>query len=84
MARTLADDSTRSFDLTASPITALAEIAAALASGEPLEEAVPRVLEAVRRVLDAEECVLWLYAPRGLVRAWDTGEARTDASDVAR
>ena len=45
-----------------------ADIVARLAQSATVGEEVPSVLATVREVVDAEECVLWLDGPNGMVR----------------
>ena len=46
-----------------------AGIVARLAQASNVGEEVPAVLETIREVVDADECVLWLDGPNGMVRA---------------
>lgn len=65
-------------------LATIAEIAASLASGSPLEESIPRALATAQRALGAEECVLWLVSPGGVSRASGVGEFVTEPSVVHR
>lgn len=62
-------------------LTALAEIAAALA-GDPVGDVVPAVLAAVASELDGAQATLWLRDLDGLRRAWVTGTDATPAAVV--
>ena len=83
MARTASLTPTASSTPTLTSLAALSDVAARLASDAPLEDVVAPILETVRRVLDARECVLWLQSPRGLNRAWASGPNETRPEDAA-
>jgi two-component system NtrC family sensor kinase len=63
---------------------AIAEIARRLTEAGPSELVAQDVLERARAVLDALECSAWLYAPRGFIRGWGTGEELLTSNDVTR
>lgn len=63
-------------------LTAIAEIAAALATGESIAQVVPGILSAVANELDGVMATLWLRGVDGLRRAWTVGEDTTRAADV--
>lgn len=69
----------RSVSLT---LAALAEIAEALASDEPLDDVISDILATVERVVDADECAVWLDAPEGLTSAWSVGKTQSTAHEV--
>ena len=66
----------------ANAFQALALIIAELASGKALEQSIARLLEALRSALGAAECSVWLHSAGGLLRAWGTGDLRTNAAEV--
>ena len=63
-------------------LATVAEIAASLASGGPLEETIPRALATTQRALGADECVLWLVASSGVTRASGVGASVTAPAEV--
>ena len=63
-------------------LATVAEIAASLASGGPLEETIPRALATTQRALGADECVLWLVAATGVTRASGVGASVTAPAEV--
>ena len=63
-------------------LTALAEIAAAIATGESVGEVVPGVLAAVATELDGTQATLWLRGLDGLRRAWSVAQDATTAEAV--
>lgn len=63
-------------------LTAIAEIAAALASGESVGGVIPGVLIALASELDGVQASLWLHGPDGLRRAWSVGEDDTAVAAV--
>jgi two-component system NtrC family sensor kinase len=82
VARTASLTPTASSTPALTSLAALADVAARLGSEASLEDVVPSILETVRRVLSATECALWLNSPRGIVRAWTSGEPVTQADEV--
>ena len=83
MARTASLTPTASSTPALTSLAALSDVAARLASAAPLEDVVAAILDTIRRVLDAGECVVWLRAPRGLNRAWSSGAEQTSAVEAA-
>jgi len=83
VARTASLTPTASSTPTLTSLAALSDVAARLASAAPLEDVVGPILETVRRVLSARECVLWLQSPRGLNRAWASGANETRPEEAA-
>ena len=63
-------------------LATVAEIAALLASGGPLEETIPRALATTQRALSGEECVLWLVSPSGISRASGVGASVTEPATI--
>ena len=63
-------------------LTAVAEIASALANGESIGEVMPGILSAVVNELDGVKATLWLRGVDGLRRAWSAGNDDTPAADV--
>jgi two-component system NtrC family sensor kinase len=61
----------------------LSDVAAHLAAGGPLEEALHKVLELLRRALTASDCAVWVLAPAGLTRAWGVGDGATTDTDIS-
>ena len=83
MARTASLTPTASSTPALTSLAALSDVAARLASAAPIEDVVAAILETIRRVVDARECVLWLQGPRGLNRAWASGAEETPAAAAA-
>ena len=83
MARTASFTPTASSTPALSSLAALSDVATRLATAGPLEDVITSILETVRRVLDARECVVWLQFPRGLNRAWASGADETRPEDAA-
>ena len=83
MARTASLTPTASSTPALTSLAALSDVAARLASAAPLEDVVAAILDTIRRVLDARECVVWLQSPRGLNRAWASGAEETRPSEAA-
>ncbi len=65
-------------------LTAIAEIAAALATGDSVGAVMPGVLAAVASELDGAQATLWLRGLDGLRRAWAVAADATLAADVER
>lgn len=65
-------------------LQALAGIAADLASAGALEASLERVLDTLRRLVEADEVALWLQAPQGLSRGWGAGVEGISDADVRR
>ena len=63
-------------------LTAVAEIASALANGESIGEVMPGILSTVVNELDGVKATLWLRGVDGLRRAWSAGNDDTAAADV--
>src|SRR5581483_3516702 len=63
-------------------LTAIAEIAAALATGESVGAVMPGILGAVASELDGAQATLWLRGLDGLRRAWSVANDDTPASVV--
>jgi two-component system NtrC family sensor kinase len=63
-------------------LTALAEIAAAIATGETVGDVVPGVLSSVAVQLDGTQATLWLRGLDGLRRAWSAGQDTTSPEAV--
>src|ERR1043165_5570837 len=55
------------------PLYAIAEIAAALATGDSVGPVMPGILSAVASELEGTQSTLWLRARDGLRRAWSVG-----------
>ncbi len=64
-------------------LTALAEIATAIATGDSVGAVVPGVLSAVATQLDGTQATLWLRGLDGLRRAWSVAQDHTTAEAVA-
>src|SRR5262252_1702455 len=64
-------------------LSALAEIAAAIATGETVGAVVPGVLSSVATQLDGTQATLWLRGLDGLRRAWSVAQDPTTAEAVA-
>jgi len=63
-------------------LSALAEIAAAIATGETVGAVVPGVLSSVATQLDGTQATLWLRGLDGLRRAWSVAQDATTAEAV--
>jgi two-component system NtrC family sensor kinase len=63
-------------------LTAFAEIAAALATGESVGAVMPGILGAVASELDGAQATLWLRGLDGLRRAWSVANDGTPAASV--
>jgi two-component system NtrC family sensor kinase len=63
-------------------LTAIAEIAAALATGDSVSDVMPRILAAVASELDGAQASLWLRGVDGLRRAWGVANDDTTAAIV--
>jgi len=63
-------------------LTAVAEIASALANGESIGEVMPGILSTVVNELDGVKATLWLRGVDGLRRAWSAGNDDTAAAEV--
>jgi two-component system NtrC family sensor kinase len=63
-------------------LTALAEIAAALATGDSVGAVMPGILAAVASELDGSQATLWLRGIDGLRRAWSVASDVTPADAV--
>lgn len=63
-------------------LTALAEIAAALATGDSVGAVMPGILAAVASELDGAQATLWLRGLDGLRRAWSVAGDDTSARSV--
>ena len=63
-------------------LAALADIAARLASGEALEDAMTGILQVLQETLVAEECTLWLRSSGRLTSAWTTGAGLTTPEEI--
>jgi len=63
-------------------LTAIAEIAAALATGDSIGAVMPGILAAVASELDGTQATLWLRGLDGLRRAWFVAADDTPPSDV--
>jgi two-component system, NtrC family, sensor kinase len=63
-------------------LTAIAEIAAALATGDSVGAVMPGVLAAVASELDGSQATLWLRGLDGLRRAWVVASDATPAAAV--
>src|SRR5215475_2083933 len=63
-------------------LTALAEIATAIATGESVGAVVPGVLSSVATQLDGTQATLWLRGVDGLRRAWSVAQDSTVAEAV--
>jgi PAS domain S-box-containing protein len=63
-------------------LTAFAEIAAALATGDSVGAVMPGVLAAAAGELDGSQATLWLRGIDGLRRAWSIGNDATTADEV--
>ena len=63
-------------------LTAIAEIAAALANGDSVGAEMPGVLATVASELDGAHASLWLRGVDGLRRAWNVASDPTSASSV--
>lgn len=63
-------------------LTAIAEIAAALATGDSVSEVMPGILAAVASEFDGAHSSLWLRGVDGLRRAWAVANDDTPASAV--
>ncbi len=64
-------------------LTALAEIATAIATGDSVGAVVPGVLSSVATQLDGTQATLWLRGLDGLRRAWSVAQDPTTAEAVA-
>src|SRR5215831_4147294 len=64
-------------------LTALAEIATAIATGDSVGAVVPGVLSAVATQLDGTQATLWLRGLDGLRRAWSVAQDPTTGEAVA-
>ena len=64
-------------------LSAAAQIAARLASGDPLDEAIPGILDTTCHVLDAEGVVLWLHGSEGISCAWRVGAHVWDPTEIS-
>ena len=82
MARTTSFSPTASSTPALTSLTALSDVAARLASAAPLEDVIASILDTIRRVLGASECVVWLQSPRGLNRAWASGAEETRGDEA--
>ncbi|HMA23958.1 MAG TPA: hypothetical protein VKP00_08185, partial [Gemmatimonadaceae bacterium] len=63
-------------------LTAIAEIAAALATGDSVGAVMPGILTAVANELDGAQATLWLGGPDGLRRGWSVAGDSTPAPAV--
>ena len=60
----------------------LSDVAAHLAAGGPLDDAVHKVLELLRRALMASDVAVWTFAPAGLMRTWGVGDGGTTDTEI--
>jgi two-component system NtrC family sensor kinase len=63
-------------------LTAIAEIAAALATGDSVSAVMPGILGAIASELDGAHASLWLRGLDGLRRAWSVANDATPAAEV--
>lgn len=63
-------------------LTAIAEIAATLATGDSVGAVMPGILASVASELDGAQATLWLHGIDGLRRAWSVANDDTPAPDV--
>jgi two-component system NtrC family sensor kinase len=61
----------------------LSDVAAHLAAGGPIEDALHKVLELLRRALTAGDCAIWALAPAGLTRACGVGDGATTDTEIS-
>ena len=67
-----------------SPALALiSDVAAHLAAGGALDDALHKVLELARRALTATDCAIWAFGPAGLTRVWGVGDGATTDTEVS-
>jgi two-component system, NtrC family, sensor kinase len=64
-------------------LSGLAAVAARLAERGDERDQLPSVLEAARAAIEADECVLWAFAPSGLERIASSGHVVTRADEVS-
>ena len=69
---------------TGSPLRALAEIAGAVAQHRTLDSVFPRILASVERVVEGEDCAVWLGEVGGLRCIWGGARGTTAAVDAGR
>ena len=66
-----------------SPALALiSDVAAHLAAGGPIDDALHKVLELLRRALNASDVAVWTFAPAGLTRTWGVGHGGTTDTEI--
>jgi PAS domain S-box-containing protein len=82
VAKSLTVSSTEALRPPATALEAVVGVAARLAEGRPLDEAVPGVLAILGGALGAAEAAVWLQRPDGLTRSWGVGEPGISAAEV--
>ena len=68
----------------AAPLRALAEIAAAVARHRTLDEVFPQILSSIERVIDADDCTIWLGDAADLRCRWGSDRGSTATVDAVR
>ncbi len=63
-------------------LTLISDVAAHLAAGGPIDDALHKVLELLRRALTASDVAVWTFAPAGLTRTWGAGHGGTTDTEI--
>jgi two-component system, NtrC family, sensor kinase len=69
---------------TAAPLRALGEIAAAIAQHRTLDAVFPQILATVERIVDSEDCTVWLGDATDLRCRWGSDRGSTATVDAVR